>query len=60
MHSIRPAVFHTAQPVGGRQWRIQLAKIQSSSANERVRVSLFHRDIVRVLKIVISGGRVQG
>ena len=32
MHSIRPAVFHTAQPVGGRQWLIQLAKKQSPSA----------------------------
>ncbi len=30
--TLRPAVFHTAQPVGGRQWRIQLAKKQSTSA----------------------------
>ena len=29
MHSIRLAVFHTAQPVGGRQWRIQFSKFQS-------------------------------
>ena len=40
MHSIRPAVFHTAQPVARRQCRSQLAKSQCSFAKGFLRVAL--------------------
>ena len=41
MQSIRPAVFHTAQPVGGRQCRSQFAILQSAFANEFLRAISF-------------------
>ena len=52
--SIRPAVFHTAQPVA-RSAGIQFAKTHSFSAKVCVHVTLFHREIVCVKQIAISG-----
>ena len=69
MQSIRSAVFHTAQPVA-RSAGTQFAKIHFSSAKgvlrerapvahpirkKRVRVPLFHRNIVCKIHIAISG-----
>ena len=56
MQSIRPAVFHTAQPVGGRQWRIQLAKKQSSSAKGFLRGPQCGHPIRKVTVFLLQRG----